>query len=84
MDRVTIYGRPGCGFCVLAKNLCEMKGMDFDFVNIIEQGISKADLAETIGKPVLTVPQILVGKDYIGGFREFSHYVQQRENTVSN
>lgn len=83
MDRVTIYGRPSCGFCVRAAQLCEIKGMDFQFINIIEEGISKAELAETIGKPVLTVPQILVGDEHIGGFQEFSQYVRDRGAAVS-
>lgn len=79
MDQVTIYGRLSCGFCVRAAQLCEAKGMDFQFINIIEEGISKADLADMIGKPVLTVPQILVGDQHIGGYQEFSQYLREQE-----
>ncbi|TBW56202.1 GrxA family glutaredoxin [Marinobacter halodurans] len=79
MDRVTIYGRMSCGFCVRARQLCEIKGYDFQFVDMIAEGISKADIGERIGRPVYTVPQILVGDQHIGGFTEFAIYVQQRE-----
>lgn len=77
MDTVTIYGRPSCGFCVRAIDLCESRGFPFRFIDIIEEGISKADLAEIVGRPVFTVPQILVGQAYIGGYDEFSRYVSQ-------
>lgn len=79
MDRVTIYGRPSCGFCVRAVQLCEIKDFDCRFVNMMEEGISKGDLEKSIGKPVMTVPQIFVGDTHVGGFTEFAQYVQQRE-----
>lgn len=84
MDRVTIFGRPSCGFCVRAKELCEIKDIPYRFVDIIEEGISKADLEKTVGKPVETVPQIFVGQEYIGGFDQFSRYVDQREAAAAS
>ncbi|MEP4557972.1 GrxA family glutaredoxin [Cobetia amphilecti] len=76
-----IFGRPGCPFCVRAKDLAEeltAKRDDFDFryIDIHAEGISKADMEKTIGKPVETVPQIFVDQTHIGGFTEFSQYVQ--------
>lgn len=83
MDRVTIYGRPSCGFCVRAVQLCEIKDLDCQFVNMMEEGISKSDLEKTIGKPVMTVPQIFVGKEHVGGYTEFAQYVQQRASATA-
>jgi len=80
MDRVTIYGRTSCGFCVMARQLCERLGLDYTWVDMVEQGLTKADLAERIGKPVYTVPQIFVGDRHIGGFDDFSAFV--RENGI--
>lgn len=79
MDRVTIFGRSSCGFCVRAKELCEIKDIPFRYVDIVEEGISKGDLEKTVGKPVETVPQIFVGQEHIGGFDQFSQYIEQRE-----
>jgi len=78
MKRVTIFGRKGCGFCTRAKELCEIKNLNFQYVDIHEENISKADLEKTVGKPVETVPQIFVGQDHIGGFTEFERYVGQQ------
>ncbi|WP_144823239.1 GrxA family glutaredoxin [Marinobacter piscensis] len=79
MEQVTIYGRTSCGFCVRAKGICESRGIPYTWVDMIEHDMTKADVAEKIGRPVHTVPQILVGDKYIGGYDEFSAYVRQQE-----
>ncbi|MEX0603682.1 MAG: GrxA family glutaredoxin [Marinobacter sp.] len=83
MERVTIFGRSSCGFCVRARELCEIKGIPFRYVDIVEESISKSDLGKTIGKPVETVPQIFVGQEHIGGFDQFSRYVEQSETATT-
>lgn len=67
MQQVKIYGREDCAFCIRAIHTCLHKGLSFSFVNITETGISKADLANMLQQPVETVPQILIGEQYIGG-----------------
>ena len=66
---VVIFGRPGCPFCVKAKDLAEdlkSKRDDFNFryVDIHAEGISKADLEKSVGKPVETVPQIFIDEKF--------------------
>lgn len=78
MDKVTIYGRMSCGFCAMARQLCDQQGFEHEFVDMPALGLSKEDVAETIGRPVRTVPQVLVGSEYVGGFDEFSRYVASR------
>lgn len=80
MDRYTIFGRPGCGFCVRAKQLLEAKGLPLKYVDIYEEGISKADLSKTVGKPVETVPQIFHGQQYVGGYTELEVYLNEMES----
>lgn len=82
MEPVTIYGRPGCGFCVRARELCESRGYSHRFIDIIAEGMSKADLADRIGKPVHTVPQIFVGEAHVGGFDEFSALVAATDSSA--
>ena len=76
MKRFTIFGRSGCGYCVRAKELCEQKGLAFEYIDIHEKGISQEDLEKTVGRPVKTVPQIFHGQDYIGGYTELDAYVK--------
>lgn len=80
---VVIFGRPGCPFCVRAKELAEKlenaKAIEgFRYIDIHAEGISRADMEKTIGKPVETVPQIFVDQTHIGGFTEFDRYVSDK------
>ena len=82
---VVIFGRPGCPYCVRAVQLSEQlveKREDFKFrdVDIHAEGISKADLEKTVGKPVETVPQIFVDEKHVGGCTDFEQYV--RDNNL--
>ena len=84
MEQVTIYGRSSCGFCVRARSLCESRNMPYIWVDMIEHDMTKEDIADKIGRPVYTVPQILVGDRYIGGYDEFSSYVRDLEAGKAN
>lgn len=71
-----IFGRPGCPYCVRAKQIAETlteqrDDFKFRYVDIHAEGISKADLEKTVGKPVETVPQIFLDEKHIGGCTEF-------------
>ncbi|MFK0573016.1 GrxA family glutaredoxin [Endozoicomonas sp.] len=77
MERFTVFGRPGCGFCVRAKELLEAKGLPLKYIDIHAEGISKADLEKTVGKPVETVPQIFHGQQYIGGYTDLEVYLKE-------
>jgi glutaredoxin 1 len=46
MEKVTIFGRTSCGFCVRAIRLCEARDFEFKWVDMIEEDITKADIAE--------------------------------------
>ena len=75
MNKVTIYGRSSCGFCTAAKRLCEERNLSCEWVDMVAEGLSKDDIAKLTGAPVRTVPQIFVDGEHIGGFDEFSDYV---------
>jgi glutaredoxin 1 len=76
-----IFGRDGCPFCVRAKDVAEKiksqhHDFDYRYVDIIKEGISKADLEKSAGKPCPTVPQIFIDQKHIGGFTEFEAYAK--------
>ncbi|AOT09266.1 GrxA family glutaredoxin [Pseudoalteromonas luteoviolacea] len=76
-----IFGREGCPYCVRAKELAtrlkdERDDFNFRYIDINKEGISKADLEKSAGKPCNTVPQIFVDQDHIGGFDDFEAYAK--------
>ncbi|MBB1384672.1 GrxA family glutaredoxin [Pseudoalteromonas sp. SG45-5] len=77
-----IFGREGCPFCVRAKDVAEQLANErddfkFRYIDIIKEGISKADLEKSAGKPCPTVPQIFVDQNHVGGFTEFEAYAKE-------
>lgn len=79
METFTIYGRPGCGFCVAAARLLKSKSLPYEYIDMYEQGISPQELTERVGRPVRTVPQILHGDHYVGGYSELVPYLKELE-----
>ena len=59
-----IFGRPGCPYCVRAKELAEKL-------------TNERDLEKTVGKPVETVPQIFVDQKHIGGCTDFEAWAKK-------
>lgn len=76
------FWSPGLPVLCQSKRTCRSikdKHDDFNFryVDIQAEGISKADLEKTVGKPVETVPQIFIDQEHIGGCTEFEAYAKE-------
>lgn len=73
---ITIYGRENCPYCEKAKALADsLPTADGYYIDINKNGITKADLQKTVGKPVETVPQVFIDGIHIGGYTEFAAHV---------
>ncbi len=82
---IEIYGRLSCPYCIrailLAKKMkSKLEGVDFKFINMTTEKISKADLEPRVGKTVATVPQIFIDNQYIGGCTEFQLLIKETLN----
>ncbi|MEH6650203.1 MAG: glutathione peroxidase [Motiliproteus sp.] len=71
-DGITVFTRPGCGHCARAKSLLDEKGLNYEEV-ILGQGISHAGLKAVTGQ--LTVPQIYINGQHIGGADELEQKI---------
>jgi glutaredoxin 1 len=79
---IVIFGRPGCPYCVRAKQIAETlkndnADFDFNYIDMLAEGISKADLEKSAGVPVNTVPQIFIDQKHLGGCSEFEQYAKE-------
>ncbi len=66
MAEVVIYTRPGCGYCMMAKQLLGAKGVDYTEYNIWSKDEYKDEMLKRSGG-AQTVPQIFINGDHIGG-----------------
>ena len=63
---IKIYSTSWCPACVSAKRFLEEKGLEFEEINIEEEGISREKLFNITGG--MSVPQIVINNHCIGGF----------------
>lgn len=71
---VKIYTTNDCPFCHAAKNLLKGKGVRFEEIDVSDEEDFDA-LVERTGWQ--TVPQIFIGGQMIGGYRELSKLDQE-------
>jgi glutaredoxin 3 len=69
MPHITIYTRPGCGYCAAAKALLNKKGATYEEINIWEKPGAREEMVERSGGGS-TVPQIFIGERHVGGSDE--------------
>jgi len=67
--KVEIYTKAFCGFCVRAKRLLDQKGVDY-VEHDISMGGEKRDEMMARKPDAMTVPQIFIGDQAVGGSDE--------------
>ena len=68
MPAITLYSTDPCSFCARAKDLLSKRGIAYDEVNLAKDPEGRAALHARTG--MLSFPQIVVGDEVLGGFRE--------------
>lgn len=66
---VTIYTRPTCGYCAMAKRLLTEKGLEYQEIDISREPERRAEMVERAHGRT-TVPQIFIDGRHIGGCDE--------------
>ena len=66
MTRVEIYTKSTCPYCIRAKALLHQKGVEFIEISIDSDGEKRQEMIRRAGGR-MTVPQILVDGQHIGG-----------------
>jgi glutaredoxin 3 len=67
MAKVEIYTTRFCPYCIAAKRLLTGKGVAYSEIDVSRDAQARADMLErACGR--MTVPQIFIGVDHVGGF----------------
>tara|TARA_R110000737_G_scaffold231083_1_gene244674 strand:+ start:343 stop:603 length:261 start_codon:yes stop_codon:yes gene_type:complete len=75
---ITIYGKEQCGFCVKAKKFATDRQFKFEYKDVgNNMKIRDEMLRRAEGKVIKTVPQIFIDNQHIGGYTEFTRYVEE-------
>jgi glutaredoxin len=78
--KAIVWSKNDCPYCVQAKKLLEMKGVEFEERNI-NSGWDREDLLAAV-PGVRSVPQIFLDDKLVGGFTELKKYFE-KENHVN-
>jgi glutaredoxin len=60
-------------YCDKAKSLLTRLGYEYE-EKIVTKDLSLQELFEALGKPVRTIPQIVIDDKHIGGYNELKEY----------
>lgn len=74
--KATIYTKDNCTFCVQAKTLMNIRGIEWEELNMQTSPKSRDELMEKCEKINViprTVPQIWIDDTYVGGFQELKN-----------
>jgi glutaredoxin 3 len=78
MTRAIVWSKNQCPFCVQAKALLEMKGIEYEERNV-QTDWTKEQLLESV-PTARTLPQIFLDDNYIGGFTELKKYLEEEKH----
>lgn len=70
-EKVEIYTKWGCPYCVAAKSLLDKKGVAYEEYDVTMGGPKKAEMLERV-PGARTVPQVIVDGKALGGFDDIS------------
>ncbi len=77
MAKVVVYSKTVCPYCVRAKKLLEGKGVDFEEIMVDSDPDLFNELKQKSG--MLTVPQIFIDDQLIGGYTELAELESKGE-----
>lgn len=71
MNMIEIYTTETCPFCMKAKRLLKMLDLNYTEHNVDNSfNEMTKKLSEKYGKPISTVPQIIINNKYVGGYTD--------------
>jgi|TARA_R100000541_G_scaffold41251_2_gene48629 glutaredoxin 3 len=74
--KAKIYTKESCTFCVQAKTLMNIRGIEWEELNMQKNPENHTELMEKckeMGVVPRTVPQIWIDDAYVGGFQELKN-----------
>ena len=73
-QKAVVWSKDNCPYCQQAKNLLQLKGIEFEERNITQGTWTKEQLLESVPN-ARTLPQIFLDEELIGGFTELKKHL---------
>jgi glutaredoxin len=66
--QIKMYTRSHCSYCYAAKNFLTKRGLEYEEIPLADNMTAEKEMQELTGR--MTVPQILINGQGIGGYTE--------------
>ena len=66
---ITIYSKPSCSACVQAKQLCDAKGIEYEY-KVLGKDYDLEQMFEVVPMSVRSFPAITKDGEYLGSLHE--------------
>ena len=73
--KAVVWSKDACPYCVQAKNLLKLKGIEFEERNITQGTWTREQLLESVPN-ARTLPQIFLDDVLVGGFQELRKHLK--------
>lgn len=72
-----VFGKPSCTYCIKTKKLLERKGLEYDYVDILQNKEAFDFIVNWCG--FSTVPQIYDETEHLGGYEALVEYLENKQ-----
>ena len=77
--KIVIYSKKNCQFCGKAKDLVKKLGLEYTEKNLEKDFESNPiKLIEDIGKKVMSMPQVKIDDELVGGYNQMLEYFVEK------
>lgn len=77
--KIVIYSKKNCQFCGKAKDLVKKLGLEYTEKSLEKDfGSDPSKLIEDIGKKVMSMPQVKIDDELIGGYNQMLEYFVEK------
>jgi len=77
--KIVIYSKKNCQFCDKAKDLVKKLGLEYTEKNLEKDFDSNPmKLIEDIGKKVMSMPQVKIDDELVGGYNQMLEYFVEK------
>ena len=77
--KIVIYSKKNCQFCGKAKDLFKKLGLEYTEKNLEKDFDSNPmKLIEDIGKKVMSMPQVKIDDELVGGYNQMVEYFVEK------
>lgn len=68
--KIEIFGKPNCSYCTSAKNLLEIKQVEYEYIDFFDLSAAEQDKIHERAPSASSFPIIFLEGTYIGGFHQ--------------